>query len=98
MRKYTRNPTNKQIQALKIFTEKDKKGNIKGFTVWSDGRWVLDASTMKDDKNVCKIHLGFRHTPLQFEYYENVTSGECYLILKAEKRVPANIKNDVNLR
>lgn len=87
MRKYKRNPTKKQIQALKIFVERTKEGSIKGFTVWYDGKWVLDASTMKDDGNICKIHLGYRNAPLQFEYYENKISGECYLLLKSEKRV-----------
>jgi hypothetical protein len=67
--KYKHQPTREEINGLKIDVKKDKKGNIKGFTIWADGYWVLDGSVMKDkDEDTCRIFTGNRVQNLHFEY------------------------------
>lgn len=88
--KYKHQPTRAQINGLRIETKKDRKGNIKGVTIWADGYWVLDASVMKDkDEKVCRVYTGSRVQPLQFEYFECKNKGytlENFLELRAKKK------------
>lgn len=75
--KYKHQPTRKQVDGLEISLHKDKKGKTKGFTIWSDGLWVLDGSCLKDkDENTCRINLGHRNSTLQFEHFKNSFDGE----------------------
>lgn len=86
--KYKHQPTRKQINDLQIDIKKTRAGRIKGFTIWSNGRWVLDGSVFKDkDEEACRIYTGQRNADLQFEYFEtlNYPCGN-YLELRSKKK------------
>lgn len=85
--KYKHQPSRQQIDGLEIALTKDKKGKIKGFTVWANGYWVLDGSIMKDKtEDCCRIYTGNRVQDLQFEYDQK--GG--FLELRSKK---LNLKN-----
>lgn len=88
--KYKHQPTRKQINDLRIDIKKDKKGNIKGFTIWADGYWVLDGSVLKDkDESFCRIYLGNRVQELQFEHLETKEYPlSRYLELRSKNKQP----------
>lgn len=87
MSKYKHQPTRKQIKDLRIEVVKDKKGKIKGFTVWTGDFWVLDGSVMKDrDEVACRVYTGNKNRPIQFEYFEKGNVCGNFLELRSKDK------------
>lgn len=92
--KYKHQPTREEINGIRIDVKKDKKGNIKGFTIWADGYWVLDGSVMKDkDEDACRVYIGHHIHNLQFEFFEGIKNSiiqDSYLELRSKTKVDDN--------